>query len=1794
MASEDALLLRNMRGASGEASVPLNVPEVEPEAVVEPEDGGSLVDLRSKYQGLSSTESRPMYRGFEVPAGMDLDRVNDWFAAIDVREDAREAREAEPYLTRTPEPWEGQFLEQMKGLSLEASKEEQRFLRDPAGRAEVYKDWAGDVYEDVMAGDPETIRNVADVSSLVDITGASDVTSAVQSGRLAYREPDKRGSHLTDAAISGTAGGIQSIATLFGAAPLVGSLLSGARLKAAMRGADVAEDVSDVAKVAPAAKLGGSGHFSDEAFEQTRKATSPAGSRETLVYMDIDEFLSLAAKGERKDSVEAVEKLIDEGTKFRNLPHLKFDESGKIFGHEGRHRAQALKERGVEKIPVVVESNDIRWQKQAEDTPDRVDFPEFLVSEDGKKKIKFPFELEGPNRGKPLPEYSADVAKAVPDAPAPVFESVLEKAVAESMPAKIGVDDVEQFLNKKGAKKSEIVDTKVPEFVAAAKAVGKKSISKDELIKHLDDNKVQIEEVRLSDTVPLPQEVRDLGVKKLEASRALRSEVESLSGVLAPGENLGTHLHKFEQNPSHFNNLYVGYVSAIRDIRMFENVPSDMSGVVNRLIDLDRNFSVSDWKVEDAARFTEARNAVNAKLADPEYQEFVRSRKNQMQRRRTEAEDDLIQADLLRAQNLKRVGRLLDRMPEAESRLAALRKFQNLPKYQEYSSLHRQHTTKLRAAAPEIEKQRTKWDEYTVPGGEDYQEILLTVPVAESSKRAVAHSKYMEAATRAREADQRLNVSFLRGRDDLTPLEQELVDAHIEYERFNSGVFAGEYDTSKVFTGSHHSNIPNVMVHIRTKDRVDSKGRKILFVEEIQSDWHQKGLKRGYQGQPIEELIPLETALARFERETELVRDWSRENPVTDSIELGRRLEFDDELFADGLALGDVVGDARKAKIDSMSPKMKKAWSDFTEWERSRYKFYEEGKKRVSEHGRFIERTPLQDAQADVVNAGDRVGLRLTATVEGAGADLRPGFTYPNRSNLLEANDLRRDAAALLGKNRIPDAPLKDTKEWTSLAIKRIFREAADKGYDGVAFSRADMITPVVTLPPGEAVAVMGNPEAFLERLNDLKMRGGHHEEGAEQAEKVFKGNQYFYDKLIPSIAKKETKAKQGTTDIGYRLTEDQQREISALRKEINTEVIEDPNQGPLDEWDRIAGVEPPVEEVNRVKLLNEKIKSIENNPGDTLRVPFFELTDKVRDRVIKPQKLYSLALPGIAVGAAAAEEEELSAAAALGAIGMGGMALYKGMKGARAADVAKTVDDAEKPDALLRKRIDDAVKAGSKTKKEAAEAAKLWKEKGVDSKYFKRWFKKSKIADSSGTPVRVYHGTNKNFDAFEVSGDKTGLYGQGVYVTVSPSVADGYASHVANQRWGQLSKPSPPVIGGGFESARGGSVIPGYVSVQNPLFVEDPLDGEVLRKMNDYLVERGYSGLDQDLNLTFRDLLFHIDEQTYRNMVNKAAVQRKLKKMVEEEGYDAVINSTESVFNASKDIDFKNAPHSMHIVLMNPTQFKSDIGNLGTFDPKDPRILYGAGAAVPAAAAVRSQRTEEEGNPAPDEPMEEAPYEPYYTGDDYVQSYELSDSRQVYDEQIGLQSRFDELTNELGMVEAEYYSLTDAERASKRGDVLHEWYNDRLDELSSVEEQLEPDGYLRFLKGEDYYYETSPYSLDDFDARRAFDVTGSAGPKIAENIELRSAQELHQVGLFQSTVDMGGPMVHMSGRNGAMNRFVYNKAQEFNHPVQTIQLNRPDKLSLMKDIDNVQSLKDAGLISFLLYKELLGDVKLY
>lgn len=46
---------------------------------------------------------------------------------------------------------------------------------------------------------------------------------------------------------------------------------------------------------------------------------------------------------------------------------------------------------------------------------------------------------------------------------------------------------------------------------------------------------------------------------------------------------------------------------------------------------------------------------------------------------------------------------------------------------------------------------------------------------------------------------------------------------------------------------STHWDDANVVVHLRTNERIDADGKRVLFIEELQSDWHQEGRRRGYR-----------------------------------------------------------------------------------------------------------------------------------------------------------------------------------------------------------------------------------------------------------------------------------------------------------------------------------------------------------------------------------------------------------------------------------------------------------------------------------------------------------------------------------------------------------------------------------------------------------------------------------------------------------------------------------------------------------------------------------------------------------------------------------------------------------------------------------------------------------------------------------------------------------------------------------------------------------------------------------
>jgi hypothetical protein len=155
----------------------------------------------------------------------------------------------------------------------------------------------------------------------------------------------------------------------------------------------------------------------------------------------------------------------------------------------------------------------------------------------------------------------------------------------------------------------------------------------------------------------------------------------------------------------------------------------------------------------------------------------------------------------------------------------------------------------------------------------------------------------------------------------------------------------------------------------------------------------------------------------------------------------------------------------------------------------------------------------------------------------------------------------------------------------------------------------------------------------------------------------------------------------------------------------------------------------------------------------------------------------------------------------------------------------------------------------------------------------FKRWFGSSKVVDENGRPLVVYHGTRQDIESFdlEAAARESGEPDVAFFLSNSSDLASDYAVP--------------------FPGAEGGNVIPAYVKMNNPLYVEQPTWG--YRSENAELIEQAKA-----------------------------------------DGHDGII------FTFTEENPVGDAPLREYVVF-NPEQIKSAIGNRGTFDPTDPRIAF-------------------------------------------------------------------------------------------------------------------------------------------------------------------------------------------------------------------------------------------------------------
>lgn len=221
--------------------------------------------------------------------------------------------------------------------------------------------------------------------------------------------------------------------------------------------------------------------------------------------------------------------------------------------------------------------------------------------------------------------------------------------------------------------------------------------------------------------------------------------------------------------------------------------------------------------------------------------------------------------------------------------------------------------------------QPTKFFQYQLPGGENYREKLLTLPQKTRQAPVIEKNQFGQ-----------YNVNYPDGGFEGGYTLAEAQQAASEFDLSSKHAIE-----APIFKSSHWDE-PNVLAHVRMNDRNIPDIGKSLHLEEVQSDWHQKGRQQGYK-----------------------------------------------------------ISDEQKAKADAIDEKL------------------------------------LNHPEAEKIMGNPDLNAALKEAVDKKIISQAEADTYKKVTNNENSN--------------IPDAPFKQT--WPDLILKRMVREAAEKGYDAISWT---------------------------------------------------------------------------------------------------------------------------------------------------------------------------------------------------------------------------------------------------------------------------------------------------------------------------------------------------------------------------------------------------------------------------------------------------------------------------------------------------------------------------------------------------------------------------------------------------------------------------------------------------------------------------------------------------------------------------------------------------------------------
>jgi ADP-Ribosyltransferase in polyvalent proteins len=212
----------------------------------------------------------------------------------------------------------------------------------------------------------------------------------------------------------------------------------------------------------------------------------------------------------------------------------------------------------------------------------------------------------------------------------------------------------------------------------------------------------------------------------------------------------------------------------------------------------------------------------------------------------------------------------------------------------------------------------------------------------------------------------------------------------------------------------------------------------------------------------------------------------------------------------------------------------------------------------------------------------------------------------------------------------------------------------------------------------------------------------------------------------------------------------------------------------------------------------------------------------------------------------------------------------------------------------------------GARVKERGRDAAQLLEQPGTTN--FDNWFGDSKVVDTEGKPLVVYHGTQRAPEGITSFGARPGYAGQGgagvTWFTTNPGAASSYAD------W---------VKGDGNST-----VYPVYLSLKTPASSADY--ERVVSDLNARL-EAEFQGLVQGMADTSVDMQQALEDFSPADTEPEIGLyDPRIVEALQQAGFDGV--------------EFDDGDGGRVFASFRPEQIKSATGNRGTYDPADPNIL--------------------------------------------------------------------------------------------------------------------------------------------------------------------------------------------------------------------------------------------------------------